>query len=168
MIDYPESELVKRDIVYFFHLQMDYTHLECNIDWGLFRLSYWKFLQPENLGEHDDLFIQRGCLSMILAGLESHAGNIGNALGSDADLIVCGETLKSIHYADELAERLRVLAVEVFELANQKNHVRDFDAVARIPAKTAWVHREIVIAYYDDIRKSQARFAESTSRRGNS
>lgn len=84
---YPESEYVLRDICYFLHLQADYAFIQDDIDWGMFSLPYWEFLEdePALANSEEQAFIRHGCLLIILAMSLAEAGNICLALGENLD-----------------------------------------------------------------------------------
>lgn len=141
---YPECEILRRDVVYFYELQSEYATIEPDIAWDMFSLRYWDFLAMHVPSEEH--FLERGCLTIIVAGALAHGGNICHAFGS-TPISHCQEAVAAAHYSDAVTERIRTVALTALDLALVDNGARDYGRLACLPG-AAWVHASTVRAYF--------------------
>lgn len=136
---YPAHELLLRDIAYFFHEQAKYGRLEEDIDWAMFELPYWTYLNSQG-----SALEQRGCLAIILAGAAAHAGNICMAFGSELE--TCRACVQSVRYEDPVTERLRVTAAALLDVAALDISERPSKLVEEFDRE--WPYDAVVVHYF--------------------
>jgi hypothetical protein len=113
-----------KDVVYFFHLQSDYAHIEYDLPWAQFTLPYWRFLGADLSGElspADAMLVERGCLLIICAACMAHAANVAEVF-TPAALDDCGKVVSVLHYSDDACSRLRNTTERAIAIAAQPNH----------------------------------------------
>jgi hypothetical protein len=159
--DILDVDLIQRDVVFFFHLQADYSHIEYDIAWHLFRQRYWLFIEERReLHRHQDQeILQRGCLLIILAAAAAQAANVSLPLRDTLE--ECRQSVESIKYDDGESEGLRVAVLTMLNLASRPQGSRDYAEISRQLSAADWAHAKVVQAYFkskvDQIERERAK-----------
>ena len=82
------SQLLKKDIAYFFLQVRDYGYIMGDLYWGsVYSLPYWRYLDKSFLDSTDATFIQNGCLMLVLAICFEKLDGAGNYIDDKLNAI---------------------------------------------------------------------------------
>ncbi|MGR3274028.1 hypothetical protein ACSYAD_02850 [Acaryochloris marina NIES-2412] len=143
LADWVEVQELERDIVLLYHQLIVYSNIMGDLDYGsVFGLPYWDYLNPIGLDQDRGVFVQEGCLVMLLA-------------------IAWGQLDGSVGYLDQRHQaisksisRCHPLGKDGLRLLNHVRAVFEFalttDSSNSDPLLTesAWVHRMFVRGYF--------------------
>lgn len=144
--DWVEVRKLERDILLLYHTLMAYNGIMGDLDYeSVFSRPYWEYLNPTGLCGPRAIFIQEGCLIMVLAMAR------GALDGS------CSYLMQFSPEVITAVERCRPLGNEGGRL---HAHVRDVlgHAVSEIPAdenklakESLWIHENVIRKYYKNM-----------------
>jgi hypothetical protein len=141
--DWCEVQELERDILLLYHQLAEDSYVMGDLYYGnVFALPYWNYLDPSGL-EHDRaVFVQQGCLVMLLAMAWDQIDGSGAYLEKFRPEVLAG--LAACTPLDDDARRLHAcvdLAVRAASSPPSKPSQELID-------ESAWVHQSVVGAYF--------------------
>jgi hypothetical protein len=108
---------------------------------SVFKLSYWEFLELNDIPLDQKYFIQEGCLVMILAMAWDFIDGSGNYIAPY--ISTCQEAISKITATDENSSQLIGTVNLALETAE-----RNESESTELTKLSSWVHKEFVQGYF--------------------
>jgi hypothetical protein len=143
--DWCEVQELERDILLLYHQLAEYSYVMGDLYYGnVFALPYWNYLDPVGLDEDRAVFVQQGCLVMLLAMAWDQIDGSGGYLEKfrpdvEAALAACAPL-------DDDSRRL----LACVNLAVRTATSPSARAPQELVTESAWVHESVVRGYFRD------------------
>jgi len=140
---------IKRDICYLYHELAEYCGMMGDLDYSeVYSLPYWEYLNISGLLENEKVFVQTGCLMLILAMVWESLSDAGAYIMKDKRIAYCENAIKMLEGNNPTFYRL----VDTVQLGLSLVKEKNIDEQAGIFSKeSSWAFQEFVLGYFKQI-----------------
>lgn len=149
-LDSAEFHSIKRDICYLYHQLAAYCGVMGDLNYQeVYPLPYWEYLNISGLLVPERVFIQTGCLMMILAMAWETLSDAGSYIAQNNHATRCLNALNTVEGDDANFYRLVEIVKLALNLVQRAGSENDEQLeIEKLSAESGWAFREYVLGYF--------------------